>query len=44
MNAGYAVLFNVITDTIEEIDRLRGILVAAQQKAEEAYLAENPEM
>lgn len=36
----YALLFNGVTHTIEELDRLREELVALQRQAEELYIGE----
>ena len=37
----YKILFNAITDALgqEDIKRVRGILMLAQEKAEEAFIA-----
>ncbi len=34
----YILLFNVITDTLEELEQLRRKLIEAQQQAEEFYI------
>lgn len=40
MTREYALLFNGITHTIEELDRLREELVTLQRQAEELYIEE----
>lgn len=40
MTREYALLFNGITHTIEELDRLREELVSLQRQAEELYIGE----
>lgn len=36
----YSLLFNAITDAIEELEILKEKLILAQQEAEEAYISE----
>ena len=38
MNKEYCVLFNAITDALNALDRVRELLMSAQQEAEELYL------
>ena len=38
MNKEYCVLFNAITDAINALDRVRELLMSAQQEAEELYI------
>lgn len=35
----YTLLFNAITDAIEELEKLKQQLITAQQKAEEIYIS-----
>ena len=41
MTKEYTMLFNGITQAIEELDRLREELIVLQRAAEEAYMAED---
>ena len=38
MSAEYLLLFNMISQTIEELDTLKERLIKAQQKAEDLYI------
>lgn len=38
MNKEYCVLFNAVTDALNALDRVRELLVSAQQEAEELYI------
>ena len=38
MNKEYYVLFNAITDALNALDRVRELLMSAQQEAEELYI------
>lgn len=38
MNKEYCVLFNAITDALNALDRVRELLMSAQQEAEELYI------
>ena len=38
MNKEYCVLFNAITDALNALERVRELLMSAQQEAEELYI------
>lgn len=38
MKKEYCVLFNAITDALNALDRVRELLMSAQQEAEELYI------
>lgn len=40
----YLLLFNTITDTIEELKRTQQQLISAQQKAEELYISREDDL
>lgn len=38
MNKEYCVLFNAVTDALNALERVRELLMSAQQEAEELYI------